>query len=124
MNILSWILQAALAFLFFSGGAYKLVSCDELAAQMNALPRGAWRMLGVLELLGAVLLIVPAATKWMPALTPIAASVLALETLALAALYARYSLALVATNPLVWALAMGLLAAFTAYARFALAPLS
>lgn len=124
MNILLWIFQAVLALLYFSGGAYKVFSFDELATQMNALPRGGWRALGVLEILGAVLLIVPAATQWMPALTPIAAAVLALETLALAALYARYSLTLAASNPLVWAVVMGLLAAFVAYGRFALAPLS
>jgi hypothetical protein len=35
-------------------------------------------------------------------LDPLAAAALALESLALAALYARYSLALTAANPLVW----------------------
>jgi hypothetical protein len=36
--------------------------------------------------------------------------------------YARYSLKLAATNPLVWAVVMGLLAAFVAYDRYALRP--
>src|SRR5437899_1918820 len=71
------------------------------------------------EMVGAVLLIVPAAAKWMPVLTPLAAAALALETLALAGLYARYSLKLAATNPLVWAVVMGLLSAFVAYGRYA-----
>jgi VIT1/CCC1 family predicted Fe2+/Mn2+ transporter len=75
-------------------------------------------------MLGAVLLIVPAATDWMPGLTLLAAAVLALETLAIAGLYARYSLKLAATNPMVWAVAMGLLAAFVAYGRYALTPLA
>jgi hypothetical protein len=74
----------------------------------------------VLEMLGAVLLVVPAAAKWMPILTPLAAAVLALETLALAGLYARYSLQLAATNPMVWAVVMGVMAAFVAYGRYAL----
>jgi hypothetical protein len=52
-------------------------------------------------MVGAVLLIVPAAAKWMPVLTPLAAAALGLETLVLAGLYARYSLALTVTNPLV-----------------------
>ena len=77
---------------------------------------------GVLEMVGALLLIVPAALKWMPVLTPLAAAVLALETLALAALYARYSLKLTASNPLVWAAVMGLLAAVVAYGRYTLMP--
>src|SRR5437867_8330826 len=119
MNVLLWVLQIALAFLYLSGGAYKVFKFDALANHMRALSRGGWRALGVLEMLGAVLLIVPAAAQWMPVLTPLAAAALALETLALAGLYARYSIKLAATNPLVWAVVMGLLSAFVAYGRYA-----
>ena len=122
MNVLLWVLQVALALLYLAGGAYKTFMFDELANQMNALPRGGWAALGVLEMLCAVLLVVPAAAKWMPVLTPLAAAALALETLALAGLYARYSLQLTAANPLVWASVMGLLVAFVAYERYALTP--
>ena len=123
MNVLLWVLQVALAFLYGAGGSYKTFKFDALANQMRALSRGGWRVLGVLEMVGAVLLIVPAAANWMPVLTPIAAAALALETLGLAGLYARYSLKLAATNPMVWAVVMGLLAAFVAYGRYALSPL-
>lgn len=75
-------------------------------------------------MVGAVLLIVSALTKWMPVLTPIAAAALAVETFILAALYARYSLDLAVTNPMVRAAVMGLLAAFVAYGRFVLRPLA
>ena len=119
MNVLLWVLQIALAFLYLSGGAYKVFKFDALANHMRALSRGGWRALGVVEMLGAVLLIVPAAANWMPVLTPLAAAALALETLGLAGLYARYSLKLAATNTLVWAVVMGLLAAFVAYGRYA-----
>jgi DoxX-like family len=122
VNVLLWCLQLALALLYLAGGAYKTFSFDEVAKQMTALPRGGWAALGVIEMLGAVLLIVPAAARWMPVLTPLAAALLALETLALAAVYAHYSLELAVTNPLVWALAMGLLAAFVAYGRYELRP--
>lgn len=124
MNILLWVLQAALAFLYLSGGAYKVFKFDALATHMRALSRGGWRALGVLEMVGAVLLVVPGAAKWMPVLTPLAAALLALETLTLAALYARYSLKLAATNPMVWAVVMGLLVACVAYGRYALSPLA
>jgi hypothetical protein len=124
MNVLLWVLQVALAFLYLSGGAYKVFKFDQLANQMRALSRSGWRALGVLEMLGAVLLIIPAAMKWMPVLTSLAAAALALETLVLAALYARYSLKLAATNPMVWAAVMGLLVAFVAYGRYALSPLA
>jgi hypothetical protein len=75
----------------------------------------------VFEMVCGVLLVVPAATKWMPVLTPLAAAALAVEGLALAVLYARYSLALTATNPLVWVVAMGLMAAVVAYGRYPVA---
>src|SRR5690348_3527161 len=122
MNVLLWVLQIALALLYLAGGSYKVFKFDALANYMRALSRGGWRALGVLEMVGAVLLIAPAATRWMPILTPLAAAALALETLALAALYARYSLKLAATNPMVWAAVMGLLVAFVAYGRYALMP--
>jgi VIT1/CCC1 family predicted Fe2+/Mn2+ transporter len=123
MNILLWILQAALAFLYLSGGAYKTFKFEELAGQMRTIPHGGWRTLGVIEMVGGLLLVVPALTHWKPELTTPAATVLAVETLALAALYARQSLKLAATNPMVWAAVMGLLAAFVAYGRCTLAPL-
>jgi len=124
MNILLWVLQIALALLCLAGGAYKVFKFDELAktAFYAALPRGGWSALGVLEILCGVLLVVPAAMKWMPVLTALAAAALALEALALAGLYARYSLKLTAANPLVWSLVMGLVAAFVAYGRYALTP--
>ena len=122
VNVLLWVLQVALALLYFSGGAYKLFMFDELANQMIALPRAGWGALGVFEMACAVLLVIPVAAKWMPIQTPLAAGALALETLALAALYARYSLELAVTNPMVWAVVMGLMSAFVAYGRHALRP--
>jgi hypothetical protein len=85
MNVLLWVLEVALALLYLAGGAYKVFSFAELAKVPStaALSRGGWGALGVLEMLGAVLLVVPAAARWMPVLTPLAAAVLALETLAL-----------------------------------------
>jgi DoxX-like family len=124
MNVFLWVLQVALALLYLAGGSYKVFKFDELAKmpQTGALSRSAWGALGMFEMLGAVLLVVPAATKWMPALTAIAAAALALESLALAGLFARHSLKLTAHNPLVWTIVMGLLAAFVAYGRYALLP--
>jgi hypothetical protein len=120
MNVLLWVFQVPLALLSFGGGAYKVFMFDELAKvpTTRALSRAGWSALGVFEMLCAVLLIVPAAVNWMPVLTPLAAAALALESLALAVLYAQYSLQLTATNPLVW----GLMAIFVAYGRYALRP--
>ena len=49
----------------------------------GALPRGAWTVLGIVELVCAVGLIVPALFHWRPSLTVAAAVILALETLVL-----------------------------------------
>jgi hypothetical protein len=121
MNVLLWVCQIALALLSFSGGAYKLLMFDELAKMpaTAGLARGGWGALGVFEMVCAVLLIVPAATKKVPVLAPAAAIALLLESLGLAGLYARYSLELAATNPLVWVVMMALMAAFVAYGRYA-----
>jgi len=123
MNVFLWVNQLALALLCLAGG-YKVFMFEQVANEMwySGLPRGGWCALGVFEMVCGVLLIVPAAANWMPALTPLAAAALALETLALAGRYGRYSLQLTVTNPLVWSVVMALLAAFVAYGRYALRP--
>ena len=84
---------------------------------MRGLPAAGWTVVGVFEMVCAVLLVVPAATKRMPVLTPIAAAALALESLVLAVLYGQHSVAVTASNPLVWVVGMGLVAGFVAYGR-------
>lgn len=124
MHALLWTLQGFLAFLYVVGGAYKTFMFGELASQIPALPPGAWRALGVIEIACGLLLVAPAIVKGMPAMAPLAAAVLTVETLALAGLYARYSLVVTAANPLVWAATMGLLVGCVAYGRYALRPLA
>ena len=125
MNALLWVLQIALALFYLAGGQYKVFHFDELVKvpPASGLSRGEWGALGVLEMVCAVLLVVPAAAKWLPVLTPLAAAALALESLALAVWFARYSLALRATNPLIYDVVGGLVAAFVAFGRFAPRPL-
>ena len=78
MNVLLWVVQVALALLYLAGGGYKTFNPGDVARQIKALPRGVVAALGVFEVLGAVLLIVPLALNWMPGLTALAAAVLAL----------------------------------------------
>lgn len=119
MNILLWIVQALLALLSFAGGAYKIFGYAELAKMpaTAALSRGTWGALGAFEMACGVLLIVPTLAKWMPALTPTAAVAIGLESLLLAVLYARHSMQLTASNPLVWVVLMILLAVIVAFGR-------
>ena len=123
MNITLWILQAILAFLYLSGGYFKAFKFGDLASQYRAIPPGGWRLLGVIEMSGAVLLVLPGAIGWMPQLTWIAAAILAIESLTLSAMFARHSVKVTAENPLIWNVVMGVLAALVAYGRYAVAPL-
>jgi uncharacterized membrane protein YphA (DoxX/SURF4 family) len=118
MNVLLWIIQILLALLSIAGGAYKIFEFDELAKMpaTAGMARSVWAALGAFEMVCGILLVIPAAKRrW----TPLAATALAVESLALAVFYARYSLEVTATNPLVWAVAMVLMALIVAWGRFA-----
>jgi hypothetical protein len=120
MNVLLWVCQAVLALLCVAGGAYKVVSYENLA-QMPAtaeLSRFAWSAFGLVEIACGILLIVPIARRRIPALMSIAAAVLVVESLVLAALYARHSVHIAVSNPLVWVIAIALIAAVVAYGRY------
>lgn len=119
MNVGLWILQLVLAVLAVSGGSFKLFSFDQVSSQafFSALPRSAWGALGALEVAGGILLLVPKFPAVPKALTRNSAAVLAAESLALTALYARFSTAFVGNNPMVWSLLMAVLALFITVGR-------
>ena len=82
MNILLWVLQVLAALLYGASGVMKVFMFDKVSGDVpsfGALPREAWMALGILELVCTVGLIVPAAFHWRPALTVVAATVLAIE---------------------------------------------
>jgi uncharacterized membrane protein YphA (DoxX/SURF4 family) len=89
MNVVLWIVQIVLAFMFLMAGAMKVAkSKDELAEQMGWVEdfsENTINFIGAAELLGAVGLILPAITGIAPVLVPIAATALAV-TMVLAAL--------------------------------------
>jgi hypothetical protein len=117
MNALLWIFQSILALLYLAGGAYKTFGFDEVAKLMPALSRNGWAAVGVVEMVGAVLLIFPWAAGRLRFLTPLAAAVLTVETAALAAVYASYSTKPSVENPLMWAVPMGVMAGIVALGR-------
>jgi hypothetical protein len=124
MNLLLWVLQVALALQSFAGGAYKVFQFDQIAKMpaTGVLSRGGWSVVGVFEMVCGILLVLPMALHWRSQLTPMAATALAVEQLVLAVLYARYSTKMTATNPMVYVVVGGFVAAFVAYARMALVP--
>lgn len=93
MNVFLWIVQAILAAMFAMSGLEKIIQPkDKLAGKyvwMQAFSQAAVRSIGVLELLGAIGLIVPAATGIAPVLTPLAATGLAVVMALAAVLHIR-----------------------------------
>jgi uncharacterized membrane protein YphA (DoxX/SURF4 family) len=121
MNILLWVLQLALSFLCFGGGSFKIFKLEELQTTVNSmreLPHGLWALLGAVELLAGLCLLLPGALNALPRATPIAAAVLAVQSLLISAIYLYYK----DFAPLPYSLIMAAMAAFIAYGRFVLKP--
>ena len=116
MTIALWTVQGLLALLFLSSGGSKLVlPVDDLTAQMPlALPGLVLRFIGLVEVLGAIGLILPALVRIRPSLTPLAAAGLALEMIVATIVTVVGADVAMAALPLV----VGLLSAFVAYGRW------
>jgi uncharacterized membrane protein YphA (DoxX/SURF4 family) len=116
MNIALWIVQVLLAGLFLFAGGMKLVMPIEEMMKQMPLPLPAWSLLftGVVEVLGAIGLILPWLLGIRPGLTPLAAAGLVIVMIG-ATIYT------VAAGDMATALmpiAVGVLAAFVAYGRW------
>ena len=123
MNTLLWVLQVLAALLYGASGVMKVFMFDKVSADVrsfDALPREAWSALGVLELVCAVGLVVPAALRWRPGLTAAAAAVLAAESLVFIGVHAKYR----EITPIVMSAVLGLLMTFVAYGRLVLRPIA
>lgn len=123
MNVLLWVLQIVTALLYAASGVMKVFLFDEISADVpafGALPREAWMALGLLELVCAVGLVVPAASRWRPRLTVLAAAALAVESLVFIAVHVGYR----EVAPGILSGVLGLVMAFLAYGRAVLRPIS
>jgi uncharacterized membrane protein YphA (DoxX/SURF4 family) len=118
MSIALWVVQVLLAAAFVVSGATKLSQPKE-----KLLKNMAWvedfsqptvRIIGALEVLGAIGIVVPALTGIVPSLTPLAALGLVLTMIGAALTHLRRSEYSVITVPAV----LLILAAFVAYGRF------
>src|SRR5688572_26690891 len=121
MNILLWVLQILAALLYAASGVMKIFLFDQISGDVPsfaALPRQAWMALGIVELVCVAGLIVPAAIRWHPTLTVVAATVLALESLVFVGVHAKYH----EVGSIVMVIVLGLLMAFIAYGRTVLSP--
>ncbi|MGQ0553844.1 MAG: DoxX family protein [Planctomycetota bacterium] len=123
MNTLLWVLQVLAALMYGASGVMKVFLFEKISQDVpsfGALPREAWLGLGLLELVCAIGLIVPAAFRWRPQLTSVAASLLAVESLVFIWVHVQYR----ERTPLILSGVLGLLMAFIAYGRMVLRPLT
>ena len=122
MNILLWVLQVLAALVYGASGVMKVFMFDKVSGDVQsfgALPREAWTALGILELVCTVGLIVPAAFRWQPNLTVVAATVLAIESLVFIGVHVKYR----EIPPIIMSAMLGLLMAFISYGRMVLKPI-
>lgn len=123
MNRLLWVFQALAALLYGASGVMKVFMLDKVSQgvpSFGALPREAWITLGILELICVVGLIAPAAFRWKPALTVVAAILLALESLVFIWVHLQYN----EIPAIIMSAVLGLLMAFIAYGRIVLKPVA
>ena len=123
MNIVLWIIQILLALAFLMAGTMKATQpAEKLASRMkwvNALRPQIVHLIGILEVLGAIGLILPVVTGIWPWLTPVAAIGLVLTMIGAMILHTRRGeFPNLSTN-----LVLLLLAAFVAVGRFVVGPL-
>ena len=122
MNTILWIVQIALAFAFFLAGTMKISQPREkLVTNMGFVEDFTMeqvRLIGVVEILGAIGLILPAVTGILPILSPLAALGLALTMVgAIITNVRRGDFAHVIPN-----LVLMVMALFVAYGRFLVEP--
>ncbi len=119
MNIVLWVVQILLALAFLMAGSLKVTQpIQKLATNMgwvNSLPSQAVRLIGTLEILGAIGLILPAVTGILPWLTPLAAVGLVLTMIGAMILHVQ-------RGDLGVNLVLLALAAFVVFGRFFMLP--
>ncbi|HEX2034660.1 MAG TPA: DoxX family protein [Chloroflexota bacterium] len=123
MKYLLWAVQILLALGFLMAGVMKVTQpIESLGAQLpwvNDVPPALVRAIGALELLGAIGLVAPAATRILPWLTPLAAAGLAVDMLLAVLFHLVRGEGAMTPFPLV----LMLLSAFVAYGRWVMAPI-
>lgn len=121
MNILLWVLQVLLALHTVMGAVWKFShSAEQTMPTLKAIPHGAWLAMGGFELLCGLALVLPALSKPLGVLAPIAAICIAAEMLLFCALH--LSSGDKNYGPMAYWLVVAALCAFIAYGRLVLTP--
>jgi uncharacterized membrane protein YphA (DoxX/SURF4 family) len=119
MNVVLWVLQAALAAVFLGAGLPKIAKPkEELVAPMgewvNSFPAPGLKLLGLVEVLGAVGLVVPPLVGIAPVLSPLAAAGIVVIMVGAVVAHARES----ERSKIAMNVVLGVLAAVVAWGRF------
>lgn len=119
MNIALWVLQILLAAAFLGAGIPKIIMpkqqlAERLGGWVHSFSEPMIKFIGAAEVLGAIGLIVPAATGIAPVLTPLAASGLAILMAGAAITHLRRG----ERKETVPSLVLGVLSVLVAVARF------
>jgi len=122
MNVALWVVQGLLALAFLMVGGMKVMQPKEKMAEkmawVNDFSANTVKGIGVLEILGAIGLIVPQVTGVLTWLTPLAAVGLTLTMIGAAITHGRRSeMQMIGIN-----VVLLLLALFVVYGRFVLVP--
>ena len=123
MNILLWVLQVLAALMYAASGVMKAFLFDKVSEgvpSFGALPREAWKALGILELACAVGLVVPDVLHWHTGLAVVAAALLAFESIVFVWVHSKYR----EMTPIVMSGVLGLVMAFIVYGRLFLKPIA
>ena len=116
-----WVAQILLALGMASAGVMKLMSGDDMLTMYYPIfPPTFIRFIGVCEILGAIGVVVPAALRIRPDLTPLAAAGLAI----IMGGAVISTIVMGAASMIATPLALFLLAVFVAYGRWKLAPIT
>jgi|ERR1700693_574831 len=118
-NVVLWVIQTLLALLFLFSGGVKLAMPIEPMAKQAGMPGMFLRFIGVMEVLGAIGLILPGLLRIRTFLTPLAAAGLVIIMMGATVVMFQMNGAMQALTPAV----VGVFAAFVAYGRWGLAPL-
>jgi len=117
-NVLLWIVQGLLAVIFLFAGCMKLVLPLDALTGPIPLPGLFMRFLGVVEVLGAVGLILPGLLRIRPSLTPLAAAGLVIIMTGATVITALAGDVAPAVIPMI----VGLLSLAVVYGRWRLTP--
>jgi hypothetical protein len=120
MNIFLWVLQVLLALHTAMGAFWKFTNSVENVPSLSALPNGIWMGFGVIEIICAIGLVLPALSKKLGVATPLAAGFIVFEMLIFCVLHLTSGKG--ETSELVYWLVVALICGFIAYGRFSLKP--